>query len=155
MDMSKVIGVALAGPGCVLAAATAIALAMAAFDESPMWPHRSVNLAEAAGARDESELVRLIEEGVDPNARYPVRPGLIAGHTMQLTPLEAAVASDDPAMVTRLLAKGVAMDAALWAYLRCIAPGERVRSVLDAHRPDDAALTCDGVVAPWNEDDLL
>ena len=151
--MSKLAAAALALPGCMMAAATALGLVLTAVDQPPMWPHQPVNLAEAAGARDESELVRLIEAGGDPNARYPIRPGWIFGPSMQLTPLEAAVANDDPAMVTRLLAKGASLDASLWTYLRCIAEGDSISPALDQLQPRDAVLSCDGIVAPWQVDD--
>ena len=106
MNMSKAAATALAAPGCVLAMATGIGLVMTVFGQSPMWPHQSVNLAEAAGVYDEAAMVRLIEDGMNPDVRYPVRPGLIFGYAMTLTPLEAAVANDDPTMVTRLIEKG-------------------------------------------------
>jgi hypothetical protein len=95
--------VALAAPGCLLAAASAVALMLAAFGHHPMWPHQPTNLAEAAGVRDEAEVARLIEDGENPNVRYPIRPGLIFDVPTRLTPLEAAVAADDAQMVTRLL----------------------------------------------------
>jgi len=151
--MSKLAAAALALPGCMMAAATAVALVLTAVDQPPMWPHHPVNLAEAAGVRSESELVRLIEAGGDPNARYPIRAGLIFGYPLRLTPLEAAVANDDPEMVTRLLAKGASMDASVWTHLRCIADGDRIRPALDRLRPGDAVFSCDGAVRPWKAGD--
>jgi len=152
MNMSKAAAIALAAPGCLLAVATGIGLVMTVFGQSPMWPHQSVNLAEAAGVYDESEMVRLVEDGVSPNERYPVRSGLIFGYPMRLTPLEAAVANDDPTMVTRLIEKGATLDARVWTHLRCIADGERVSFLLDELRPSDATQTCEGVVRPWRAD---
>ena len=49
--------VALAAPGCLLAAASAVALILAAFDRYPMWPHQPTNLAEAAVAADDGQAV--------------------------------------------------------------------------------------------------
>jgi len=132
--------------------ATGVGLAMTVFGQSPMWPHQPVNLAEAAGVYDESEMVRLIEGGMNPDDRYPVRPGLIFAYPMTLTPLEAAVANDDPTMVNRLIEKGATLDARVWTHLRCIADGERVPSLLDELRPSDATQTCEGVVRPWQAD---
>lgn len=148
INMSRWIAIAVGAPGCLLAVASVVALVLAAFDRHPMWPHQPVNLAEAAGVRDEAEVVRLIEQGGDPNIRYAISPGLIFDYPTRLTPLEAAVANHDPSMVTRLLAKGAVMDAALWTYLRCIADGEEVPRVLDEHRPEGAVLQCDGVRPP-------
>ena len=150
--MSRWAAVALAAPGCLLAAASAVALILAALDRHPMWPHQPTNLAEAAGVRDEAEVVRLIQQGDDPNVRYPIRPGLIFDVPLRLTPLEAAVAADDVQMVGHLLANRVVMDAALWTYLRCIADGDDVPPALDRSRPPGALLRCDGVSPPWPSD---
>ena len=152
MNMSKAAAIALAAPGCLLAVATGIGVVMTVFGQSPMWPYQPVNLAEAAGVYAEAEMVRLIEDGANPNDRYPIRPGLIFGYPMNLTPLEAAVANDDPTMVARLIKEGAKLDARVWTHLRCIADGERVRTVLDELRPSGAAQTCEGVVRPWRPD---
>jgi hypothetical protein len=152
MDMSKLAGAALALPGCLMAAASVVALTLALFGRHPMWPHEPLNLAEAAGVRGEAEVVRLIELGQDPNVRHVVRPGLRFGHPTSLTPLEAAVANDDPEVVRRLLAMGAMMDSAQWTYLRCIAEGEHVRLALDEIGPADATPRCDGVTPPWDVD---
>ena len=142
--------VAVALPGCLLAVLSAIALALAAFGRHPMWPHEAVNLAEAAGVREEAEVARLIEHGHDPNARYPVRPGVLFERAVNLTPLEAAVLNNDAAIVSQLFARGVAPDASSWVALRCFAADLRVGPVLDAHRPAGASLDCSAVKTPWN-----
>lgn len=151
--MSKWPAVALGAPGCLLAAASLVSLALAAFGRYPMWPHEPVNLAEAAGVRDEAEVVRLIEDGADPNARYSVRPGFGFDGPTRLTPLEAAIAADDPMIVRWLLARGTPPDADRWTYLRCIAGGDDVPPLLDQQRPPGAELKCDGVRYPWQQDD--
>jgi hypothetical protein len=150
--MSRAAAFALAAPGCVVAAASVVALLMAAVGRYPMWPHQNVNLAEAAGVGDEAEVSRLIENGTDPNARYPVRGGLIFAVPVQLTPLEAATAADDDRMVTRLLLEGAHVDARTWSYLRCIAGGADVPRLLDELRPAGADLKCRGVRPPWPQD---
>jgi hypothetical protein len=152
VNMSRWAAVILAAPGCFLAAVSAGVLILAAFDLHPLWPHRPINLAEAAGVRDEAEVVRLIQQGHDPNVRYVVRTGSIVDFPLRLTPLEAAVAADDAPMVDRLLANGAQMDSALWTYLRCIAGGDEVPSTLDRYRPVGALLRCEGVTPPWPSD---
>jgi hypothetical protein len=127
-----------------------VALTLAAFGEHPMWPHEEVNLAEAAGVREEAEVVRLIEQGQDPNASYPVRSGLLLERSAKLTPLEAAVINNDPAMVGQLFAHGAAVDGPSWVVLRCFAADSRVAPVLDEHRPGSATLECDGTKVPWD-----
>ncbi len=141
--------VGLAIPGCILAAASAVALTLAALDRHPMWPHEPLNLAEAAGARDEAEVTRLIEDGADASAAYPVRAGLLFDVETRLTPLEAAVAARDPEMLDRLFDLGVPVTAPIWTHLRCIADERRIGPWLDARRPADAVMNCDGVVPPW------
>ena len=141
---------AVALPGCLLAAATVVALTLAAFGEHPMWPHENVNLAEAAGVREEAEVVRLIEQGQNPNASYPVRSGLLFERPMRLTPLEAAVINDDPAIVAVLFAHGAAVDGPSWVALRCFAGNSRVSPVLEAHRPVAVPLKCAGQKTPWD-----
>ena len=151
--MSRWAAVALAAPGCLLAAASVVALTLAIFDHHPMWPHQPFNLAEAAGVRDAAEVARLIEDGADPNIGYPVRPMFIFDDPVRLTPLEAAVAANDPQILSQLLMSGARMDAALWSYLRCIADGDGVGPLLDRCRPEGAVLRCDGIIPPWRVDD--
>ena len=141
---------AVALPGCLLAAATVVALTLAAFGEHPMWPHEDVNLAEAAGVREEAEVVRLIEQGQNPNASYPVRSGLLFERPVTLTPLEAAVINNDPAIVAVLFANGVALDGPSWVALRCFAGNSRVSPILEAHRPAAVLLECAGLKPPWD-----
>jgi hypothetical protein len=142
--------IAVGSPGCLLAAASLVALTLAAFSEHPMWPHEEINLAEAAGAREEAEVVRLIEQGQDPNARYPVRAGFVFDRNVRLTPLEAAVLNDDPTIAAQLFARGASLPGASWVALRCVAPGLRVVPILDAHRPAGTTLECAGVKTPWD-----
>ncbi|MGH9723006.1 MAG: hypothetical protein ACRD8O_22575, partial [Bryobacteraceae bacterium] len=138
-----------AAPGCLLAAGLALALVLGAIDRHPMWPYVALNLSEAAGARDEGEVARLIAYGEDPNTRREVRAGVIFARATRLTPLEAAVAVDDPSILTRLLTLGATLDADVWNRLRCIADGDEVPPVLDARRPEGVELHCVGVTPPW------
>ncbi|NOT26965.1 MAG: hypothetical protein HOP16_12770 [Acidobacteria bacterium] len=147
--VSRWSSIGLAVPGCVLAAASALALTLAAVDRHPMWPYTPLNLAEAAGTRDEAEVTRLVENGADATAAYSVRPGLMFDVETRLTPLEAAVAVRDPEMLARLFDLGIPINATLWTRLRCLADERRVGPLLDTRRPADADMKCDGVVPPW------
>ena len=139
---------ATAVPGCVMALWFVVSLALAAVGQPPMWPHEEYSLAEAAGARDEAEVVRLIERGEDPNGRYPVRAGLVLERAARLTPLEAAVLNDDPGMTRALLGRGVRLNDTAWTAVRCRA-GSRAAAVLDeVHGP--ASLDCAGIQTPWD-----
>jgi hypothetical protein len=135
-------------PGCLLAAASAVALMMAAVDQPPMWPYEPYTLAEAAGARDEAEVVRLIERGQDPNERYDVRAGLVLERAARLTPLEAAVLNDDPAITRALLSRGATLNDSSWTAVRCLA-GSRAAAVLDEAR-SPGSLDCAGIKPPWD-----
>jgi hypothetical protein len=147
-DSGKALAAAV--PGLFLAALSVVAMTMAAFGGHPMWPHEALTLAEAAGARDESEVTRLIEQGQDPNARYPVRAGLVLERAARLTPLEAAVMNDDPAIARHLLARGAAPDAGSWVALRCLAvESPRVALVLDQYRATGSP-DCAGMKTPWD-----
>jgi hypothetical protein len=121
---------------------------MAAVDQPPMWPFETYTLSEAAAARDEAEVVRLIERGEDPNGRYSVRAGLVLERTSRLTPLEAAVLNDDPAITRQLLARGVRLDDVSWTAIRCQA-GSRAAAVLDESR-GTASPDCAGIKTPWD-----
>jgi hypothetical protein len=151
--MSSWAAIALAAPGCLLAAASVIALALASIDRHPMWPREPMNIAEAAAVRDEAEVIRLVESGENFNDRYPVRPGLLFAPPTQLTPLEAGIASDDPMVVQWLLQQGAPLDIERWTYLRCIAGGDEVPPLLERHRPPGAEANCDSVRSPWPQDD--
>ena len=147
-ESSRAACLAAAVPGCVIAVWFLVSLVMAAAGQPPMWPHEEYTLAEAAGARDEAEVVRLIERGENPNGRYRVRAGLVLERTARLTPLEAAVLNDDPAMTRELLARGVSLNDAAWTAVRCRA-GSRAGAVLDeVHGP--ASPNCAGIQTPWD-----
>lgn len=81
-----------------IAAAPPLALALAALllatglpgVRNAFWHIESVNLAEAAALRDLARVRRLVEEGADPDARLPVRAGILGADGREMTALEAA-----------------------------------------------------------------
>lgn len=146
--MGKGPALALAVPGCLMAAGFAAALLMALVDRHPMWPHQQWNLSEAAAVRDTAEVARLIQFAEDPNIPRDIRAGLLSDHPVRLTPLEAAVAVDDGNMVLLLLRSGAVLDAAVWNRLQCLAEGDEVRRVLDEQGPPDAQRRCEGLTPP-------
>ena len=77
----------------------------------PFWPIPAMTLSEAAAVRDHAEVVRLIEEGHDPNRKWSVRAGLLDGDAHAITPLEAAVRIRRLALVELLLRSGAAPGA--------------------------------------------
>ena len=81
-----------------IAAALPLVLALAALllatgvlgVRNAFWHIELVNLTEAAALRDLARVRRFVEEGADPNARRPVRPGILGADGREMTALEAA-----------------------------------------------------------------
>lgn len=146
--MGKWPALALAVPGCLMAAGFAAALFLAAVDRHPMWPFQQWNLSEAAAVRDAAEIARLIQFAEDPNIPRDIRAGLLSDAPVRLTPLEAAVAINDGNIVLLLLRSGAVLDAGTWNRLQCLADGDEVRRVLDQLEPPDAVRQCEGVPLP-------
>jgi len=144
---------ALAAPGTLLILATAAMLVVVPAGVDPIWEVEPLTLPEAAGVRDNGEVLRLIALGGDPNVAGPVRAGFVANDEMVLTPLEAAVGARRADMVELLLENGAVMDASAWTRLRCFADVVKagdVRELLDARRPEGAPpFSCDAVTTPW------
>jgi hypothetical protein len=125
--------------------ATAVAAASPLF-----WKGGSLTLSEAAALRDAGEVARQIASGADPNAAYPLRPGVLAASS--LTPLEAAVGSRRAEIVDVLLTHGATVNAGGWRRLHCFAVrtgASDVVSMLDRYKPADAPSSCEGVSTPF------
>ena len=153
MTTGRWAAIALAAPGCLLAAGLSLTLVQAAFGHHPMWPDQQLKLSEAAGFRDEAEVLRLTERGEDPNLQREVRAGLLFDLAVRLTPLEVAVASRDPQMVRQLLGNDAVVDAHGWNRLRCLSEDNESSLLLDQHRPLGVTMRCDDVRPPWRPDD--
>ena len=139
---------AVAIPAVLLLLMETIALvATAVTGENPRAPVVTLNLSEAVAVRDGAEMVRLIESGEDPNARRPVRAGLLGDDAVNATPLEAAVSIRRSELMVWLYDSGARTDAATWTRLWCAAHDElfaEVQAELNARKPPDAATECTG-----------
>jgi hypothetical protein len=144
MSLAAWTAAGVAAPACVLALASAVALALGVLHRDPIWFPPVLTLSEAAGLDDEAEVVRLIERGADPNAPHGVAAGVLFDAAAWLTPIEAAVIAKNPSMIATLLSRGVTLDADEWNQLRCQADAEDVASMLDGHRPAGATTHCGG-----------
>ena len=143
---------ALGLPGALLIAATAVMLIGLPLGADPLWAVEPITLSEAAALRDNGEVVRLIDSGVDVNGTSAVRPDILSAHSLVMTPIEAAVAAERADMVELLLEQGARMDAALWTRLMCFSASveaDDVRALLEPRRPEDAVEHCDGIEIGW------
>lgn len=98
-------------PAFLLAAFSVVLLGLAAVDRHPFWPHVSITLSEAAAAGDAGEVVRLLGQGQDPNGRYTVKAGLLAGRRLVVTPLDAAARAGNPQIEALLVGAGATQGA--------------------------------------------
>ena len=135
----------------VVCAALPALIATVVAAASPLfWKGGSLTLSEAAALRDAGEVARQIAAGADPNATYPLRPGVLAA--LSLTPLEAAVGARRPEIVQLLVLRGAKVDAAGWRRLHCFAAGLGaidVVNAVDGFAPPAAARSCEGVRTPF------
>jgi hypothetical protein len=106
-----------------------------------LWPPVRQTLSEAAAAGDVGEVVWQVQTGADPNARFPVRAGLLADDAVTTTPLEAAVWAHDAEMVSLLLAHGAIVDPPTVTTLRCINLEHGADSRIDALLPAGAPVS--------------
>ena len=106
MMSRRVLLLAAAGPAVVLTAARLVMLLLALGGGHPFWQWRELTLSEAAALHDAGEVARLLAEGQDPNATYPVRAGYVTSETMMLTPVAAAMAAQRDEIVDMLLDAG-------------------------------------------------
>ena len=105
-----------------------------------VWPPDEVGVSEAVATGNYAELVRLLENGADPNRSSTVRAPLLASQEVVATPLEAAVLGRNATMMQLLLARGAVVTRSMAEKLKCLNaehPDQDVRSVLDELSPGD------------------
>ena len=144
----------LAAPGVLFVLVTLAFVAGPVVGWDPIWYSEPLSLPEAAGLRDNGEIVRLIQRGADPNAPGVVRAGFVKSNAITLTPLEAAVGIRREDTVKLLLDQGATMDGATWTRLICFARQEHaddVARLLESRRPAGVADAneCARVTTPW------
>ena len=145
---------ALAFPALCLVAAALFSVASGVLGVNPLWRSPELNMSEAAAMRDPATVVRMLRDGADQGLRRGVRPGLLFDRSVQLTPLEAAIAARRPEIVVALITQR-RFDREQWNRLRCLvasSPDGDVERVVEEHRPEGAAAIpdCSGVNPPWD-----
>ena len=139
-------------PAALLGVMTAGVLLRALVGTHPLWRAEPVNLSEAAALRDQATVVRLIASGEDAYQRREVRADLLFNDRVELTPLEAAIASRRSEIVEIIVVTAPPAAPAEWNRLRCLAQlegDEDVIETFDRYRPKPADLECTGVTRPW------
>ena len=148
-----VLAAAAGAPALLVVCLETVTLVQAAAGAHPRWPDVRLNLSEATAVRDTAEVVRLLDDGTDPNARYAVRPGLVDNsETVNITPIEAAISIRRSELVSLLLKRGVRVGAADWTRLRCVAreyEDEDLEAALDASGGGSSDPHCSGEEKLW------
>lgn len=148
-DSTKRVTLVAALPCVALAVVSAWWMAGGLFGAG-LWPPDDVTVAEAIATRNKAEALRLISSGADPNEPARVRDGLLtSGYDVVVTPVEAAVGTEQADSLRMLLANGAIVDEREWRVLRCFErtrPDSGVRAILDARSQDEP--DCTGVRLP-------
>jgi hypothetical protein len=101
------------------------------FGAHPLWHPASLNMSEAAAARDVATVAAMIERGEDPGLKHPIRPPLLDSARGELTPLEAGAIAGRLEVVHLLLTRGAAVDAHRRSELACEALRRGYRDVAE------------------------
>jgi hypothetical protein len=153
-ERAGVVTALFAAPGILFVIVTLALVAGPLVGFDPVWRSEPLSLPEAAGLRDDGEVLRLLRAGADIDAAGPIRAGFVKSYEITMTPLEAAVGIRRADMVTLLLDRGARLSATSWTQLVCFARREgarEVEAVLVARRPINTSPppVCDGIKTPW------
>ena len=124
-----------------LAVAIAAMLLAALLGAHPMWETPTLNMSEAAAARDVATVALLLERGEDPKERRLIAAPFLEDAGSELTPLEAAVSAGRLEVVHLLMARGTAVDTAARVRLACRA-AERGYADVAAYFDRPASADC-------------
>jgi hypothetical protein len=87
----------------------------------PVLTGPPLTLPEAAALGDRADIALLLESGADPSSNGHVRAGLMDLTDHQMSPLEAATASRQPAVLRMLMDAGARIGPANYPTLWCTA----------------------------------
>lgn len=152
--IARWVPLAVALPGAVVGAATALLMIAAPVSELPWWRMTEVNFSEAAALRDRATVVQMMADGEDPYAPREIRADLVFNNRVELSPIEAGIATHRAEIVDIILFTAPRLpDEPTWVRLRCLAQLEGdndVKEVLNRYQPEPATPpSCDGVERTW------
>jgi hypothetical protein len=140
----------LAPVGLVGLAMAASAMAIFAGGDPLVWPAARQTLSEAVALRDLGDVAHQILDGVDPDARYPVRDTIVGGQVVDATPLEASIDTHERYMFEILLDYGATLDASNARTLYCLALAEESDDIAELLVDRFGEFgDCAGVTLPW------
>ncbi|MEQ1896039.1 MAG: hypothetical protein ABL971_01470 [Vicinamibacterales bacterium] len=144
-------GLAVGGPGVIVAVAILLSLGLQAAGVFPFEPAGQMTLSEAAALESEADIVRLLRTGASPNDPAWVRRTRIRAVHAALTPLEAAMTARHVSVMTLLVDNGAVLDARNLPALWCLAASQRNHDALGWLRSRGGAEPpsgCDAVRFP-------
>jgi hypothetical protein len=139
----SLVAIVAAIPTLLLACAVALMLGAGIAGRHPMWRTETLNMAEAAAARDVATIAAMLDRGEDPNATRPLRPAFLDGISMDMTPLEAGVAAGRLEVVHLLLARGATVEDGRRLTLACDALHRGYRDIAEFLTGSASSPVCD------------
>ena len=118
-------------PPMALTAFVVWTVAAAAFGAHPLWHAASLNMSEAAVARDVATIAAMLERGDDPDVKHAIRPALLDSARGELTPLEAGAIAGRLEVIHLLLTHGATIDQRRRSELACEAMRRGYTDVAD------------------------
>ena len=147
-----IVETALALPALLWLATMALLLAAVPFGYRALAAPVDLTMAEAAILRDEAEVLRQLERGVDPHAPQSIRAGILDDDVFTMTPFEAAIAGRHLEIVELLTRGGGGLNEPVARRLICLSRAKaapEITSFLEQHSRVSAPADCHDVRPPW------
>lgn len=118
---TTMLGVMAAAPAVLATVAVLVFAIRELSGKTPFSYGLPINVAEAAGSGQVSEVLRLLRAGWDPTQIWPLRPEIISSTVTRATALEAAIWGGRRPLVELLDRRGFIRDAGARHHLACLA----------------------------------
>jgi hypothetical protein len=139
------LALAVGVPGVLWVAVQGAILVGAAAGWRPLQPTAPVTLAELVVLGDHAGVVAAVQGGGDPNQASSIRQGIPLGPAATVTPLMAAVSTNQIPMIARLLSLGAVVHSSNYSDLVCHARRMNAATLI-AHveglLPERPAVSC-------------